>query len=484
MLSKNPLVTIVILNWNGIEDTLLCIKHAKKLEYPNFEIIVVDNGSSDENKQKLRTIKNIKLIELPVNTGFTGGHIAGLKYAKGEFILLLNNDAVLRHDYLKIAMPIFEDKNIAVVGGRSYYWDKDNKLNDEQNAFYSYLEVNPFNGETVMKNNDFGKNQIVNTVSGSSVIVRKAAILKVGYLDKQFFAYYEETDLFARMKRAGYKIIYCPELAIWHKNGASSGASSGSYFFFYHIFRNRFIFAVRNLELKYFFRFTITYLRTGLSYISKIRHSEVQSIIGKAYLKALLVNIYRLPLLLLQRRKIMAINKKYSYAQTILMEQLELNLFISNKIEVPLSENNEFNNGDTLLTVSFSEHDKIIKSIKSIERKNHDPADRRYYVFANHKINLNELRKEIASLDKVNKKILAKFSAGKIVYCIISCDSIAVLQEMLKNYNDIFDSLCATYYYLSTRGLAGLLLNSDKPSFNKQVISMAEFEFSTNASVE
>ena len=325
MPNKYPLFSIVILNWNGLEDTLLCLEYVKRLDYKNFEIILVDNGSSDQEKNKLKTVKGIKYIDLPKNLGFTGGHIEGLKKANGEFILLLNNDVVIQKDYLKNAVSIFNDDSVAVVGGRSYYWDDKNKINNESNEFYSYLDVDPYTGETPMKNSDSGANQIVNTVSGSAVVVRRSVVDRVGYIDNQFFAYYEETDLFARLKRAGYKIIYSPNLRIWHRNGASSGLNEGSYFFFYQIFRNRFVFAIRNFEFSFLIKFLFNYHKSGLKYIIKWREGIVQKRIAKAYLMAILTNYCHIFRLIKERRKIISSNPGYTYCKNVLIEQRLLN---------------------------------------------------------------------------------------------------------------------------------------------------------------
>src|SRR5690606_5067266 len=103
-----PLVSIVVLNWNGLEHTKVCLQHVRKLDYPNYELIVVDNGSKKSEKQYLKRYAektpNTRFVDNPVNRGFTGGHIDGLAVASGEFIVLLNNDAVMKSNYLKKAL--------------------------------------------------------------------------------------------------------------------------------------------------------------------------------------------------------------------------------------------------------------------------------------------------------------------------------------------------------------------------------------------
>lgn len=287
MATKNPLVSIVILNWNGLEDTKLCLDSVKKLTYKNVEVIVVDNGSSQDQKDYLSKTKGILYVDNPVNRGFTGGHIDGLAHAKGDLILLLNNDAVMSPDYVTNLVPLFEDKKVAAVGGKSFFWDDKNPIFSTTNQFFSYMNLDPTTGETFLQIHDDGMVQEVNTVSGSAMTVRRSVIDELGYLHDEFFAYYEETDLIARMKRAGYKVLYSPDLHIWHKNGASSGAQGGSSFFFHQIFRNRYIFAKRNFEKEFFAKFRKNYFMTGISSITRIPKGGVHSRLGKSYAKAM-----------------------------------------------------------------------------------------------------------------------------------------------------------------------------------------------------
>ena len=188
---NKPLVSIVILNWNGLEDTKLCLESVRNLKYPNYEIIVVDNGSNKDDKDYLSDLGDITYISNRKNKGFTGGHIDGYKSAKGDYILLLNNDAVIDSSYLDEALPVFDDSKVAVVGGRSYFWNNDEPLFDTSNKFYSYMTVDPITAETTLQTSDYGCIQEVNSVSGAAVVVRRSMIEEVGYLWAPFFAYYE-----------------------------------------------------------------------------------------------------------------------------------------------------------------------------------------------------------------------------------------------------------------------------------------------------
>lgn len=327
--SSTPLVSIVIVNWNGLQDTKLCLKHTAEQSYSNIEVVVVDNGSSDGSLNYLRKHKGIKLVENSKNLGFSGGHIAGYKAAKGEYILLLNNDAIMDRDYVKNAVKTMQaDKSIGALGGRAYLWDEQNKLFDTTNEFYSYQNINPITAEGIFAKSDEGASQEVNNVSGSCVMVRRSVIDKVGYLHNPFFAYYEESDLFARMKRAGYRVMYNPELAIWHANAKSSNKKA-PIFSYYMMMRNRFRFALRNFEPWYLRRFLKFYLKMGIASIVKSVLSRGQRPMHQAYAKAFFYNLLFGWVPFIERAKLKSQLGPSTYSWLIVKEQINFSLVIN-----------------------------------------------------------------------------------------------------------------------------------------------------------
>ncbi len=326
--SSTPLVSIIIVNWNGIEDTKLCLKHTHEQSYPHIEIIVVDNGSTDDSLDYLREYRGIKLVENSKNLGFSGGHIAGYKAAKGEYILLLNNDAVMDNDYVKNAVSSMQtDKKIGALGGRAYLWDAENKLFDTTNEFYSYQNINPVTAEGIFARSDEGVLQEVNNVSGSCVMVRRSAVDKVGYLHDPFFAYYEESDLFARMKRAGYKIVYHPKLAIWHANGKTANRKAPT-FAYYMMMRNRFRFAVRNFDSWSLRRFLKFYTKMGVVSIIKSFLPAKRRSMHQAYAKAFFYNLVCGWLPFLERHQLKKTLGRSNYNALIVREQTEISVVV------------------------------------------------------------------------------------------------------------------------------------------------------------
>lgn len=245
---SHPLVSIAVLNWNGLEDTKQCLKSLRSLNYPNCELIVVDNGSQDSSKKYLSEQKDILFIDLPENTGFTGGHLAAAKEARGEYLAIFNNDLVIDPEWINEAMKVFANHpKAALVGGKLYKWNKNNPLFNRNNEYYAYQEVNPSDGTTYTLL--VGEEERpVDSISGASLMFKRKVLGQVGYFDDDFFAYYEETDLIARMIRAGFEAYYNPNAVAWHKIAASSEGGETSDFYLYMMHRNRYMYALKNFD--------------------------------------------------------------------------------------------------------------------------------------------------------------------------------------------------------------------------------------------
>lgn len=312
---KKFLVSFVVLNWNGLDDTLECLKSIRRQTISNYEVIVVDNGSEASQKEALRKIKEIKLIDLPQNTGFTGGQLTAYKIATGEFMALVNNDSVLAPDWAEKALSALrQDRKSAAVGGRAYEWNdaKGQKALVPTNNFYSYQVVDLITGHTkTLRYGDKGGS--VNSISGAAVMIRRTSIERVGYFDKRFFAYYEETDLFARFKRAGMKILYDPSLATWHKIAQSSNRANPNFYLFY-MHRNRFIFAAKNYDRSYFLSFLSSYTREVIRATYKLaRHEKNSATEEYNLIRAGIWNLIHLPRTMFERRKIQRPGGNYSF---------------------------------------------------------------------------------------------------------------------------------------------------------------------------
>lgn len=228
-------VFIIILNYNGFNDTLECIKSLEKLTYKNYEIVIVDNNSTDNSFNQLKKVfgEKYKLISSGKNKGFAFGNNIGIKYAlenEAEYILLINNDTIVEHDFLSILVKTAEeDEKIGISTGLILNYNNKNKV------WYGGGEIdwNRFYGYHTDENRDINEikigNREVTFATGCLMLLKKEVIDKVGLLPEEYFMYYEDVDYCAKVKEAGYKIIYNPNSIIYHKISSSSGENESPF---------------------------------------------------------------------------------------------------------------------------------------------------------------------------------------------------------------------------------------------------------------
>jgi len=223
-ITNYPKVSIIILNWNGLEDTIECLESLKKVIYRNYEVIVVDNASKGNDAQVLREKFGdyVYLIENEKNYGYTGGNNIGIRHATSnsspDYFLLLNNDTVVAPDFLTEMVKVAEsDPHIGLVGPKVFCYDF-------PSHFQSAGEkINMQKGEAVhigIKQIDTGQYDIqreVDYLIGCCILVKNWVTEKIGLFDESYFCYWDETDYCFRVGEAGYKVVYTPHAKIWHK---------------------------------------------------------------------------------------------------------------------------------------------------------------------------------------------------------------------------------------------------------------------------
>jgi GT2 family glycosyltransferase len=243
VLSRSPLVSIIILNWNGCQDTLACLASLAKLGYAPYTIVVVDNHSTDDSVVAIRReYPTITLLETSENLGFVGGNNLGIEHAQrlgSDYILLLNNDTEVAPDLIRQMVTVAEaDPHIGVVGPTIYYYEQPDVI------WSAGGHIDWSKGRTWMMNLDEADQGQLGTlprpvsfVTGCALLARRAVFNQVGLLDKRFFMYYEETEWCTRATRAGYRIVHVPQAKVWHK--ISYAARDTSPIVSYYMTRNR-----------------------------------------------------------------------------------------------------------------------------------------------------------------------------------------------------------------------------------------------------
>jgi GT2 family glycosyltransferase len=218
-----PKVSVVLVNFRGIDDTLNAIKSIQETNYPKdqLEIVVVDNASGDNSIESLKKLSNqIVLVESNENLGFAGGVNLGVNKSSGEIIGLLNNDAKCDKNWITSAVETFqEDKEIASVASKVLTWDGSAvDFVDGSLTWYGmgYKREALKPTEEII---DFKREVLFGT--GSALFFKKGIFLEVGGFDDRFFMFYEDVDLGWRLNLLGYKVIYEPKSIAFHKHHAS-----------------------------------------------------------------------------------------------------------------------------------------------------------------------------------------------------------------------------------------------------------------------
>lgn len=242
---NQPKVSIIILNWNGLEDTRACLNSLKQLRYPNYEITLVDNGSKNNEASIIAQEfgETIKLISLEKNLGYTGGNNAALKQVNEEskYILLLNNDTEVEKDFLDLLVNYGEkNESAGILGPKIYYYNKNKLIQSVGGKINYYLGKIKELGHLEEDQGQYQKNNEVDCVPGCALLIKTEIYRKIGLLPEKYFAYWEDTAWCAATKKIGYKIMNIPKAIIYHKEYGSSEKRSD--FVDFQLTRNRFWF--------------------------------------------------------------------------------------------------------------------------------------------------------------------------------------------------------------------------------------------------
>jgi GT2 family glycosyltransferase len=235
-----PRVSIIILNWNGLTDTIECLESLKKITYPNYDVIVIDNGSSgnDADVLKEKYTGYINLIRNKKNYGFAEGNNIGARYAleklDPQYILLLNNDAIVEPQFMtELVKVAHSDNSIGIVGPKIYLFGT--KIIDSAGSLFNNIGQCWSRGNLETDIGQYDKQEEVPMITACCCLIRREILEKTYLFDPYFFLYYEEFDLNIRTRGLGYKIIYMPSSIVHHKYSQSvekaSGGKASKYFY-------------------------------------------------------------------------------------------------------------------------------------------------------------------------------------------------------------------------------------------------------------
>ncbi len=259
--NTQPEVTVVVVSFNTRDLVLKCLESFQRFETgPSHEIIVVDNASSDGTAQAVeKNFPQVRIIRNMQNTGFARGANQGAAAGAGKWVLFFNPDAYLKESLLGPLLRCAEsDFRIAAVGSRVEFPDGRHQptagvfpglLLDFSDLFLGPVNFLPrFMRPNCILNRDFPKVRQVDWLSGSCLMVKREIFEKDGGFDEQFFLGEEDIDLGFRLKKDGWKVMYCPDAVMVHAGGQSRRKNSRSFFY---LLQGRYPFYKKNRGVLY-----------------------------------------------------------------------------------------------------------------------------------------------------------------------------------------------------------------------------------------
>ena len=252
---NQPKVCIITLNWNGLEDTTECLESLKKINYTNYEVIVVDNGSEGNDAQVLeeRFGNYIYLIKSDKNYGSGGGYNIAIKHvlnnSNPDYLLLLDNDTVVDPEFLTEMVKVAEaDPAIGIAGAKIYYYDEPDRLQfvefvGEKIALWTGVALPlAMIKKVILGRKEFDRGQHdsiqeVESINFWCALLRRKSLESIGLFDKRYFFGFGESDYFIRAREAGVKTVCIPRAKVWHKYRTANKTNE---FLQYHRCRGRF----------------------------------------------------------------------------------------------------------------------------------------------------------------------------------------------------------------------------------------------------
>lgn len=228
-----PHVAIVLLNWNGADDTLECLHSLESLTYPNFQVILVDNGSTDDSLVRLRIYSGsypLVLLETGRNLGYAEGNNVGTRHAleKGaDFVLVLNNDTTVAPDLLdQLVEAARRTPDAGVFSARVMYFDNPDKVWFDGARWNESLLRLEWPGQGERETNLGTVDHDTDYACGAALFFRAEVARQIGLLDDRFFLVWEEVDWCFRARKAGWRNRVVAAAKVWHKIGVSFGSES------------------------------------------------------------------------------------------------------------------------------------------------------------------------------------------------------------------------------------------------------------------
>jgi hypothetical protein len=249
-----PLVAVVILNWNAREETLACLESVARSDWPNMIVIVVDNGSEEDVEIAVKDRRPETIVILnDANLGFAGGMNAGLRRALdhgADYVLLLNNDTIVDKAMVRELVEVARaHPDAGIVSPLELRIETP----DVVSSFGLRCDLRrgwqgPPLGSGERDDGQFHGVREVDSSAGTAMLVPASVVREVGLLDESLFLYIEDVDWSLRMRRGGRRIYAALDARLWHRAGSASGGEDSPSVRYYHV-RNAYVVSARHAPL-------------------------------------------------------------------------------------------------------------------------------------------------------------------------------------------------------------------------------------------
>jgi GT2 family glycosyltransferase len=227
-MSTEPLVWIILVNWNGKAVTLECLSSLRSVTYLQRKTLVVDNASEDGSVEAIHEMyPDVYVLTLPENRRFAGGNNAGISYALehgAQMLMLLNNDTTVDPGFL---LPMVErlrlEPDVGIVSPKIYYHGRNNQLWFAGGKLSFWTGTMRHIGIREVDRGQYDTATDIDYGTGCCILTRKDVVEKTGLLDESYHLYAEDADWSMRVRQLGYRILYEPRARVWHKLSVSSG---------------------------------------------------------------------------------------------------------------------------------------------------------------------------------------------------------------------------------------------------------------------
>lgn len=305
---RSPLISIVVSNYNGAKINILkdCLTSLKKIDYSNYEIILVDNASNDDSvkiaQEMMGKNPKFKIIQNSVNM-YSQGLNLGLEAAKGEFVAYFNNDIALEKGYFHNLIKAFNCYPKLALAQGKLLWFYDHSIIDSAGESMDIFGNPVTIGYRSPDIRQYDKEEEILSASGSACVLKKTTLKKVGRYDPSYGIGYEDMDLALRLRHKGYQVMRIPTAICYHKRGATDLSSMVRIKVKWHFNKNRIATMIKNYPIGLL---SVSLPVTVLIYFGIMLQEWLSGkfSLGITRVTSLFWILFNLPYLLQQRKKI------------------------------------------------------------------------------------------------------------------------------------------------------------------------------------